>query len=178
MRTTRRTLLQGAACASAVLASSSLVPRPALANALRIGAPAPPATLTTLDGEHIATHELLGNVVILTFWATWCIPCRDELPLLSAYLTQHGTAGLRILGFGLDGPDHIDAVRAMAQKLVFPVGLLGDTRLPGYGRIWRIPVSFTIDRQGRLLDNGWRDPHPVWTQERLERIVTPLLSTA
>ena len=174
LRTTRRTLLQGA-CATAALAARGLMPRPALANALRIGEAAPPAILVTLDGEHIATHELLGNVVILTFWATWCIPCRDELPLLSAYLTQHSAAGLRVLGFGLDGPDHIDAVRAVAQKLDFPVGLLGDTRLPGYGRIWRIPVNFTIDRQGRLVDNGWRDPHPVWTEERLERIVTPLL---
>jgi cytochrome c biogenesis protein CcmG, thiol:disulfide interchange protein DsbE len=176
-RTTRRTLLQGAA-ASAVVASGGLVPAWALGDALRTGDPAPPATLTTLDGEQIATRALLGNVVILTFWATWCVPCREELPLLSAYLAQHRSDGLRILGFGLDGPEHIDAVRVVAQKLTFPVGLLGDTRLPGYGRIWRIPVSFTIDRQGRLADDGWRDKHPVWTQERLDRIVTPLLVTA
>jgi cytochrome c biogenesis protein CcmG, thiol:disulfide interchange protein DsbE len=176
-RTTRRTLLQGAA-ASAVVASGGLVPARALGDARRTGDPAPPATLTTLDGEQIATRALLGNVVILTFWATWCVPCREELPLLSAYLAQHRSDGLRILGFGLDGPEHIDAVRVVAQKLTFPVGLLGDTRLPGYGRIWRIPVSFTIDRQGRLADDGWRDKHPVWTQERLDRIVTPLLVTA
>jgi cytochrome c biogenesis protein CcmG, thiol:disulfide interchange protein DsbE len=169
----RRTLLQRTA---AVLAASTLSLRSAYGSSLRIGAPAPPATLTTLDGEHIATRDLLGSVVILSFWATWCIPCREELPLLSDYLVQHSATGLRILGFGLDGPDHIDAVRAVAQKLAFPVGLLGDTRLPGYGRIWRIPVSFTIDRQGRLVDDGWRDPHPVWTQARLDRIVTPLLS--
>jgi len=176
-RTTRRTLLQRAV-ASAALVTGGLMPRPASAHTLRIGDPAPPATLTTLNGEHITTTELLGSVVILTFWATWCVPCRDELPLLSAYLTLHGSAGLRILGFGLDGPEQIDAVRAVAQKLAFPVGLLGDARMPGYGRIWRIPVSFTIDRQGRLIDNGWQDSQPVWTQERLERIVTPLLSQA
>ena len=164
--------------AAAVLAASTLLPRATQASALRLGEPAPPATLTTLDGERIATHDLLGNVVILTFWATWCIPCRAELPLLSDYQMQHGTTGLRILGFALDGPDHVESVRAVAQKLAFKVGLLGDPRMPGYGRIWRIPVSFTIDRQGRLVDDGWRDPHPVWTQERLQRIVTPLLSRA
>ena len=167
--------MQGAA---AVLASSTLLPRTTRASALRLGEPAPPAILTTLDGERIATHDLLGNVVILTFWATWCVPCREELPLLSDYQMQHSKTGLRILGFALDGPDHIDSVRAVAQKLAFKVGLLGNTRMPGYGRIWRIPVSFTIDRQGRLVDDGWRDPHPVWTQERLQRIVTPLLSIA
>src|ERR1700691_2882393 len=129
LRTTRRTVLQGGAAAA--LAACGLVPRSAPANALRIGEEAPPATLTTLDGERITTHELLGNVVILTFWATWCIPCRDELPLLSEYRTHYGGAGLRILGFGLDGPDHIDAVRAVARMLAFPVGLMADTRLPG-----------------------------------------------
>src|SRR5471030_439804 len=73
------------------------------AAALRVGAPAPPATLVTLDGVHISTTELLGRVVILTFWATWCAPCRQELPLLSSYATQYAARGLTILGFSLDG---------------------------------------------------------------------------
>jgi len=69
-------------------------------------------------------------------------------------------------------------VRALAKQFSFPVGLLGGDRLPGYGRIWRLPVSFTIDRKGKLVDNGWDDANPVWTAERLEQVVTPLLSEA
>ena len=149
----------------------------AAASALQVGKPAPSATLMALDGKRVSTRELLGQVIILTFWATWCVPCREELPLLSAYASEHASQGLRVLGFRLDTPDQITAVRAVAATLSFPVGLLGSDRLAGYGRIWRIPVNFTIDRNGHLVDNGWKDIAPVWTRQRLARIVSPLLDS-
>ncbi len=147
----------------------------AQANSLAVGRPAPPLVLHTLDGHSISTEDLRGHVVILTFWATWCGPCHTELPLLSAYAARHASDGLRVLGFSLDGPDALPAVRKMAADLGFPVGLLGSAYAGDYGRIWRIPVNFTIDRAGLLADNGWDDQAPAWTAERLEHIVTPLL---
>jgi cytochrome c biogenesis protein CcmG/thiol:disulfide interchange protein DsbE len=143
---------------------------------LVVGKPAPAIRLTTLDGQSIATQDLKGKVVIVTFWATWCAPCREELPLLSRYAQQHAGDGLVVLAFSLDTPDQLDEVRAVSRTLSFPVGLLGDPHVPGYGRIWHLPVSFTIDRQGLLVDNGWKDAQPVWTSERLEQVVTPLLN--
>ncbi|HUN92631.1 MAG TPA: TlpA disulfide reductase family protein [Burkholderiaceae bacterium] len=148
---------------------------PASAAHLAIGQPAPPLTLVTLDGERIGTQQLLGSVVILTFWATWCEPCRIELPALSAYAARHAENGLRVLGFSLNEPDDIPAVRRIAAQLSFPVGLLGSAWAGGYGRIWRLPASFTIDRQGRLADNSWNDPDPGWTEARLQRVIGPLL---
>jgi len=148
----------------------------ASANSLIVGQPAPPIRLTRLDGKSIATQDLKGKVVIVTFWATWCGPCREELPLLSRYAQQHAGDGLVILGFSLDTPDELDQVRTISRNLSFPVGLLGDPHVPGYGRIWHLPVSFTIDRTGNLVDDGWKDSNPVWTAERLEHVVTPLLS--
>lgn len=174
-RLTRRALLRGAATLAAaapgVLASSW-----AWANDLRLGHPAPPATLMTLDGPRIDTRDLVGRVVILTFWATWCGPCREELPLLSAYAEQNAARGLSVLGFTLDPAENLPKVRRVAQTLSFPVGLVDNSSLPGYGRIWRIPVNFTIDRQGRLIDDGWKDKEATWTAGRLERIVAPLLN--
>jgi thiol-disulfide isomerase/thioredoxin len=149
---------------------------PAQASSLAIGRPAPSLVLHTLDGKSVAIDDLRGDVVILTFWATWCEPCRTELPLLSEYAARHAAKGLRVLGFSLDGPEDLAAVRQVATGLSFPVGLLGSAYAGGYGRIWRIPVNFTIDRSGLLVDNGWDDPKPAWTTERLERIVTPLLN--
>jgi cytochrome c biogenesis protein CcmG, thiol:disulfide interchange protein DsbE len=170
---TRRALLLG----GAALGLESLFPNRAPAkNSLRVGQPAPPAVLVTLDGERVATSDLTGHVIILTFWATWCGPCRQELPMLSAYAAQHADAGLTVLGFSLDAPEDVSKVRAAARSLHFPVGLLADSSLPGYGRIWRIPVNFTIDRSGRLIDDGWKDTQTTWTPERLESIVTPLLA--
>ena len=158
-----------------LLGSAAAMHSPLRAATLKVGQPAPPATLVTLDGQHLSTTQFLGKVLVLTFWATWCVPCREELPLLSAYAQAHADQGLVVLGFSLDDPDNLQQVRAASRTLAFPTGLLGSDRLAGYGRIWRIPVNFTIDRLGRLLDNGWNDKQPVWTRERLERIVTPLL---
>jgi cytochrome c biogenesis protein CcmG, thiol:disulfide interchange protein DsbE len=154
----------------------ALASTPVYANDLAVGQPAPPIALTTLDGKHIDLADLRGKIVIVTFWATWCDPCREELPLLSQYARTHAKDGLVVLGFSLDTPDQLDQVRTIANNLSFPVGLLGDPHVPGYGRIWHLPVSFTIDRDGRLVDNGWNDKTPEWTQERLDKIVTPLLS--
>jgi cytochrome c biogenesis protein CcmG/thiol:disulfide interchange protein DsbE len=170
----RRRFLQGLAC----LAANTWLSPAAWAGGLRVGAPAPAATLVTLEGQRISSTDLLGQVVILTFWATWCAPCREELPLLSDYLAQHADGGLQILAFGLDTRDRLADVRQVAQSVRFPVGLMSDSSAPGYGRIWRLPVSFTIDRAGLLAADGWKEKRPVWTRERLDEVVTPLLASA
>jgi len=170
----RRALLHGGA-ALGLLGLGGMQAKPAQAGALRVGRPAPAATLVTLDGDSITTRDLLGKVVILTFWATWCGPCRQELPLLSAFMEQHASEGLAVLGFTIDAAEDLPKVRRQSQGLAFPVGLLPDARLPGYGRIWRIPANFTIDRQGVLRDNGWDDRDATFTPERLQEVVVPLL---
>jgi len=159
----------------ALLLALLCAPAASAGNALTVGKPAPAITLNTLDGKHIDTRDLRGKVVIVTFWATWCVPCREELPLLSRYAQQHSRQNLVVLGFSLDAPDELAKVRKVANTLSFPVGLLGDPHVPGYGRIWHLPVSFVIDRNGLLADDGWEDANPVWTRERLEQVVTPLL---
>jgi cytochrome c biogenesis protein CcmG, thiol:disulfide interchange protein DsbE len=171
----RRRFLEGLA---ACLVCAGSGEHAAWAGGLRVGAPAPAATLVTLEGQRISSADLLGQVVILTFWATWCSPCREELPLLSDYLAHHAAGGLQILGFGLDTRERLADVRRVAQSLRFPVGLMSDSSAPGYGRIWRLPVSFTIDAQGRLAEDGWKEKRPVWTRERLDEIVAPLLAAS
>jgi len=161
-----------------IAASAGLGSALARANELVVGRAAPPLVLQTLDGRSIDTRDLLGQVVIVTFWATWCEPCREELPLFSRYAEQHAAQGLQILGFSLDGPDQLPKVRNVASTLRFPVGLLGSAWAGGYGRVWNLPVSFVIDRDGRLAYNGWDDPNPVWTKERLREVVDPLLRSA
>jgi len=170
----RREVLRGLGSVGLAGSAPALL-SPLHAESLRVGHAAPAATLTTLEGTQLSTRQYLGKVVILTFWATWCVPCREELPLLSRFVQQHAGEGLEVLGFSLDDRENLEQVRAVARTLAFPVGLLGSDRLPGYGRIWRIPVNFTIDRKGQLLDNGWDDKQPVWTQARLDRIVGPQL---
>jgi len=155
------------------LACGSL-PGLAQANELKVGQAAPPMVLHSLDGRDIATRDLIGKIVVITFFATYCEPCLEELPLLSAYAQSHAGHDLQVLGFCIDPPDNIDAVKKIAQHLQFPVGLLGSPYAGGYGRIWRMPVSFVIDRAGRLIDDGWKDENPAWSKERLNRVLDPL----
>jgi cytochrome c biogenesis protein CcmG, thiol:disulfide interchange protein DsbE len=169
----RRALLRSSAALVALSAVGPLARR-ADARALTLGAQAPPATLITLDGQHVSTATLVGRVVILTFWATYCVPCRDELPLLSRFAIEN-SAGLSVLGFCLDEPQKIDEVRRIANSLSFPVGFLREDSAPGYGRIWRLPANFTIGRDGRLRDDRWRDKNPAWTAETLQQVIVPLL---
>jgi len=147
----------------------------ALADGLTIGAPAPPLTLHSLDGRTIAISDLRGKVVILTFWASWCPSCRADLSLLSAYAAEHRAQGLEVLGFSLDNADELPIVRRIAAPLTFPVGLLGSAWAGDYGRIWRLPVSFVIDRDGLLRYDGWQNDDQELTERQLNQIVGPLL---
>ncbi|MBV8046888.1 MAG: TlpA family protein disulfide reductase [Paludibacterium sp.] len=149
---------------------------PAWPSTLRVGQDAPPLAVRVLDGTTLNTRDLKGKVVILAFWATWCDACRDELPLLSDYAHAHAKQGLVVLGISLDDSADLARVQTVAKRLDFPVGLLGSAWAGGYGRIWRLPVSFVIDRQGRLADNGWDSATPIWTKERLDKVVLPLLT--
>jgi cytochrome c biogenesis protein CcmG/thiol:disulfide interchange protein DsbE len=159
-----------------VLAAALLVTTKAQAhNILQLGKAAPAVVLATLDGRHIASKDLLGHTVILTFWASWCDPCREELPILSRYAMAHAHQGLRVLAFSLDDSDNLAQVRRIAKNLSFPVGLLGQSSVQGYGRMWRIPVSFVIDRAGILRYDGWQASQPAWTASSLKKIVDPLL---
>ncbi len=93
------------------------------------------------------------------------------------YAQTHANDDLVILGFSLDTPDTLTEVRQVASGLHFATGLLGDPHVEGYGRIWRLPVSFVVDRRGMLVYDGWSDEAPALTQEKLGRLVAPLINT-
>lgn len=129
---------------------------------LKVGQPAPPLVLHTLDGRIIATPDLLGQVVVATFWATWCVPCREELPLLSAYAAQHAPQGLQVLGFSLDEPQNLPKVRTVAASLSFPVGLLGSPWVPG--------VRPHLAPARKLCHRPYRSPDRQWLERRFSRV--------
>ena len=87
--------------------------------AIAEGAPAPALTGTLFDGTRFSLADHAGNVVMLNFWATWCAPCREEMPALDAYYRRHRGEGLELIAISMDSPkDEAKAREFMRAYLV------------------------------------------------------------
>lgn len=115
------------------------------------GEPAAALALQTLDGARIAPADLEGRVVVLNFWATWCLPCRVEMPALQRLHERYAGDGLVIVGLATDGHDR-DAVMAFLRErgITFPVGAATLAQRADFGGIERLPTTILIDRGGRI----------------------------
>lgn len=110
--------------------------------------PAPVFSRVELHGKKIDLADYRGKVILLNFWATWCAPCRVELPRFSSWQTSYEKQGLQVLAVSMD--DNEALTRGVVQKLrlSFPV-MMGDAKLGDlYGGIFGFPVTFLIDRKG------------------------------
>jgi thiol-disulfide isomerase/thioredoxin len=114
--------------------------------------PAPDWQLNDLNGKTVKFSDFRGKVVILDFWATWCAPCRVEIPNFIELQTQYGDRGLRVVGVSLDeqGPD---VVKKFAKRfgVTYPIVIGNQKVVEAYGGIDAIPTTFVIDRQGRIV---------------------------
>jgi len=141
------------ACVAAVMpAVVRAQPSPSL-----VHHPAPEFARPDLAHHRIDLAALRGKVVLLNFWATWCAPCRLEMPRFVDWQNQYGAQGLQIVGVSID--DTAAPVGPFAEKmhLNYPV-IMGDARLNQlYGGVYGVPVTFLIDRKGIVrarIDGG------------------------
>ncbi len=103
----------------------------------------------TLGGTTIGSDSLHGRVVLVNVWATWCLPCRAEMPLLEAMHQRHRDAGFTLVGLSVDrGP--ASEVRAFLaeRKITYPVAIVTDDFLRVFGGVRGYPTSFLVDRAG------------------------------
>lgn len=123
---------------------------PARANGRFASSKAPAWSLKGLDGEVVKSSDFAGKVVILDFWATWCPPCRAEIPGFIELQKKYGEKGLVVVGISLD--DGPEGVRRFASQLEVKYPLvMGDEKVTkDYGGVSVIPTTFVIDRQGRI----------------------------
>jgi cytochrome c biogenesis protein CcmG/thiol:disulfide interchange protein DsbE len=115
------------------------------------GSIAPAWSVSTLDGARLTSDSLRGQVVLVNFWATWCFPCRAEMPLLEAMHKRHRDAGFTIVGFSVDRED-ADVVRSFVEErsISYPIAIVGAAEERAFGGIRGYPTSFLLDRGGTV----------------------------
>ena len=120
---------------------------------------APAWTLRDLEGHTRTLQEFRGQVVLLNFWATWCPPCREEIPDLVRVQDKFHARGFTIVGISLD-ESGVEAVRSFADgyHMTYPI-VLGTIATARQYRVSGVPASFLIDREGRIVKR-WSGPYP------------------
>jgi cytochrome c biogenesis protein CcmG, thiol:disulfide interchange protein DsbE len=112
------------------------------------GAPAPDFTLTTLTGQSVKLSGLKGQVVLINFWATWCGPCRQEMPAIQHAYDARKSRGLIVLAVNLNEPPKDVQAYVDSLHLSFPVLLDSSEAVSNLYRVRGYPTSFFVDRQG------------------------------
>ncbi|QVQ25147.1 TlpA family protein disulfide reductase [Achromobacter deleyi] len=136
-------------------------------------APTPPLTLPDLSGRERKLSAWRGNVVIVSFWATWCDPCRDEIPIMSTMAKRHREEGLRLVAVNVgESPAKISAFLAK-----WPVaGTVLHDRNSAASKKWEavgLPANYLVDRGGSI--RYWHLGELDWTSTRVSSVVTKLL---
>jgi len=138
--------------------------------------PSPEFALTDLAGRPVSPAALKGNVVLLDFWATWCVPCRKVMPELQALHDKYAGRGLSVVGISIDedGPAKVSKF-VKSKKFTYRIAV-DDAKKPAWDafRIKAIPAAYLLDREGRIVAQ-WTGAPP--DPKDLERRIAELVAT-
>ena len=133
--------------------------------------PAPALGAPGLDGKTFDLAAERGKVVIVNFWATWCGPCRAEMPLLNRFYLEHRAQGLALVGVSVDDRHDRKEVAEVMRQFAYPAVLAAAAKSDGFGAPLAVPMTWVIDAQGvvraRLVS--------ALTEQTLSQAVLPLL---
>src|SRR5690348_18214259 len=116
------------------------------------GVPAPDFELNGLDGKKIKLSDYKGKAVVLNFWATWCAPCKIEIPWFVELQKEYGPQGLQIVGVAMDDSDKDDIQKFVKEMGVnYPILLGKEAVGDQYGGVNVLPTTYFIDRDGKIV---------------------------
>jgi peroxiredoxin len=145
----RRSLIGAALGLGTGVCAAALVP----------ASPAPDFTLRSMDGQNLRLGEQRGRVVMVNFWATWCGPCRQEMPHLNRLYEKYRPSGFVLFGVNVDEDTRNAAAVATKMGLKFPVLPDADKRVSKQYDLSAMPSTVLIDREGKVrhVHRGYRD---------------------
>lgn len=139
-----------------------------------IGSPAPEFQIPDINGQSISLKDFRGKAVLLNFWATWCGPCREEIPSLNALYQRYRDQGFVVLGVSVDEEDQ-DVIEEFLKVIPvdFPILLDPEQTLATTYETFRIPESFFIDPEGKIVGkvSGPQDYEAPVFAKKVERIL-------
>jgi cytochrome c biogenesis protein CcmG/thiol:disulfide interchange protein DsbE len=113
-----------------------------------VGQPAPPLIAQELNGQEFNLASEHGKVVIVNFWATWCPPCRAEMPMINDFYHRYHNRGLELIGVSADSPHDRSEVAKVMQSVSYPIAMLDQAEANGFDSPDQLPVTYVIDRGG------------------------------
>ena len=149
-----------AAAALWLAVMSSACAAPDAAEKVEVGAPAPAYRTVSLDGDSVSISAQRGKVVLFNIWATWCHPCRAEIPELRELHAKYKARGLELVGVSIDADGSDDAIRAFMKDFAmeYPIWRDPDERVSTQFLVIGPPTTFLIDRDGILR---WKKLGPI-----------------
>jgi peroxiredoxin len=147
-------------------------------SALR-GSVAPDFALQSLDGKTIHLSDYKGKAVLLNFWATWCQPCKIEMPWFTDLQKKYGPEGLAVIGVAMDdaGPEDIGKF-AKELHVEYPILLGKESVGEAYGGLQFLPATFYIDRNGKIIDRVFGLKSRAEIEENIKKALGPGQTTA
>ncbi len=165
-------LLVGGAAAAVILPGSGwLLPPAVWATPVEVEFPAPSLTLMDINGQAVRLGALNGRVALLNNWATWCPPCKAEMPALQTYYQAHKEQGFVLIGVNQSDPASDVRQFVFQYELTFPIWLDPQNQALTAFANQNLPNSYVIDRQG-VVRLAWTGPV---NRDILEKYLTPLL---
>jgi peroxiredoxin len=120
------------------------------------GRMAPDFSLRAVDGRSVRLSDFRGKVVLLNFWATWCAPCRVEMPWLAEFSRMYRSQGLEVVGVAMDDGDQESVERFVRDRHVdYPILLKDQATGDAYGGLRYLPQTFLIAGDGRVLQRSY-----------------------
>ncbi len=139
-----------------------------------VGNAAPALDVPELDGQTFDLSAQHGKVVVVNFWATWCPPCREEMPALDAFYRRYHGQGLEMIGVSADRPHDRSDVTKVMQSFSYPAAMLDDAKVNDFGTPDALPMTVVVDGNGVVRAKLTPDQTPV-TEKSLSDAVLPLM---